>query len=62
MRVCWLVLAHHSERCGDAQAVLTVLGVRRGVTDQLNSVCCAEASNCADGFPRACSAACAQVR
>ena len=32
-----------------------------GITDQLNSVCCADASNCADGFPRSCDAACAAI-
>ena len=34
----------------------------RAITDRLNSVCCADPSNCADGFPRSCDASCAAVR
>ena len=36
--------------------------LRRGITDQLNVVCCNVASNCAGGLPERCSSDCAAVR
>ena len=33
----------------------------RGIADQLNSICCGDATNCADGRPHACEPSCALV-
>ena len=55
----WLAPSHCQRSMLLRPALLRVL---RAITDRLNSVCCSDASNCADGFPRSCDASCAAVR